>query len=273
MKVCYCDETGIGTEPIGVMVGIVVDSSRMHVTKEHWGGLLAELSRIVGRPLQELHTHQFYAGSGVWKNLDGPDRAEVISVIFEWLEARKHHVVYTAVLKGKYEESLKAGLLPKELGSLWRFMGCHIILSMQRAYQTEPKKKGNTIFVFDNEHREMVDFIDLIKNPPAWCDTYYNKKKKQNQLDQIIDVPYFGDSKDVALIQLADFVAFFIRRYAEIKENLVPPKYTDEKEKINSWAKYISKRSIGRTSIFPKVGRCSCADYFFDHAPESIRNL
>ena len=46
MKVCYCDESGTGDEPIAVLVGVVVDSQRMHVTKEHWGDLLENLSTI-----------------------------------------------------------------------------------------------------------------------------------------------------------------------------------------------------------------------------------
>jgi hypothetical protein len=48
-------------------------------------------------------------------------------------------------------------------------------------------------------------FTKLLLNPPAWSDTYYGRKKKQEQPDQIVDVPHFVDSKEVALIQLADF--------------------------------------------------------------------
>lgn len=41
MKFCYVDESGTGDEPYAVMVGIVVDTQRMHVTKQgmvqKWG--------------------------------------------------------------------------------------------------------------------------------------------------------------------------------------------------------------------------------------------
>jgi hypothetical protein len=50
------------------------------------------------------------------------------------------------------------------------------------------------MFVFDNEEREKMRFADLIARPPAWSDEYYDRGKKQPQLDQIIDTPYFGDS-------------------------------------------------------------------------------
>ena len=56
MKLCYCDESGTGKEPIAVMVGVVVDSQRMHITKEDWDELLNHLSDIVGVQLDEIHT-------------------------------------------------------------------------------------------------------------------------------------------------------------------------------------------------------------------------
>ncbi len=85
MKVCYCDESGTGDEPIAVMVGIVVDARRMHVTKEDWKALLEKLSRIVGKPIEEIHTRDFYAGNEKWRALPGPQRAEIITATFGWL--------------------------------------------------------------------------------------------------------------------------------------------------------------------------------------------
>ena len=140
------------------------------------------------------------------------------------------------------------------------------MLSIQKKYQTELKTKGNTIFIFDNEEREKMRFTDLIRKPPSWSESFYKKAKKDEPLNQIIDVPYFGDSKEVALIQVADFICYFLRRYAEIKENLIPPKYTDEEKKINNWAKDISARSIGRSITFPSRGRCKVADIFYENA-------
>ena len=255
------------------MAGIVVDSTRMHVTKENWGKLLYALSRVVGKPIRELHTRDFYPGNGVWRGLKGPQRTKVTDMILKWFAARKHHVVYSAVAKTSYSDAQKEGEIPKEVNTPWHFIGLHLILSIQRRFQRDPKRKGNTIFVFDNEEREEKRFIDLLQSPPAWSDSYYSKGKKQDRLDQIIDVPYFGDSRDVALIQMADFVAFFLRRYAEVKENLVQPKYSDEAEKITVWAKEIAGRSIGINHIYPKTGRCRCADLFFRHAPASIKEL
>jgi hypothetical protein len=55
MKLCYCDETGTGEEPFAVLLGVVVDASRMHVTKNDWASFLAQLSEMVGQEFQELN--------------------------------------------------------------------------------------------------------------------------------------------------------------------------------------------------------------------------
>ncbi len=255
------------------MVGIVVDSGRMHVTKKDWIELLQISSKVTGRHITELHTADFYHGNDVWRGLKGSIRANVISEIFNWLADRKHHIVYSSVLKEAYFMAKEAGELPRELHTIWRFLGFHLTLAIQRYSQPEKRNKGNTFLVFDNEERERVRFNDIIKTPPAWSDAYYGRGTKQQQLDQIIDVPAFQDSKDVGLLQLADFVAFFLRRYAEIQEGLVPAKYKDEADRIEDWIKQASDRSIGVAHIYPRRQRNEAQEIFYRHAPKCIRDL
>jgi hypothetical protein len=273
MKVCYCDESGTGDEPIAVMVGIIVDSHRMHITKQDWLDLLQKLSARAGREITELHTRNFYAGNGVWRSIDGPTRASIISEVLQWLTERKHKIVYSSVCKKDYHEMYALQRIPDELNTLWRFLGFHLVLSIQKFGQTFEKNKGNTLLIFDNEEREQMRFTDVICRPPGWSGEYYAKKKKQDALDQIIDVPYFGDSQDVSLIQVADFLAFFLRRYAEIKENHVPARYAEEGDRIDVWMASIAKLSIGRSFMYPKMGRNDAQEMFYRVASESIREI
>jgi uncharacterized protein DUF3800 len=273
MKFCYVDESGTGNEPIAVMVGIVVDSQRMHLTKEHWQGLLNHLSEIIQHEIAEIHTRDFYSGNGIWRNIDGNSRAMVISAIFEWLRDRKHHIVYASADRERYQQGVKSNIIPRKLNTIWRYLAFHLMLSMQKAYQKERKNKGNTIFIFDNEYKEEKRFIDLINNSPEWSDTYYKFRGSGRRLDQIIDVPYFGDSKDVGMIQVADFVAYFLRRYAEIKEDHIPAKYSDEERRVTGWASVIADRSIGKQYIYLSKGRCKCSELFYTFASRSIRSL
>jgi len=255
------------------MVGVVVDSHRMHITKDHWQGLLDDLSRIAGRQIAELHTRNFYGGGGIWKGLDGNQRARILTNIFNWLAERKHYVVYSSVCKATYHNNFALKEITDELNTPWRFLGFHLVLAMQKCCMSEKNNKGHTIFVFDNEHKEELRFTDIIKRPPPWSNDYYGLKKGAKPLDQVVDVPYFGDSKDVYLIQLADVFSFFLRRYAEIKEGLVTAKYPDEEARVTEWIKTFASRSIGSSHIYPKKGRSKTDDLFYNNASTSIRGL
>ncbi len=273
MKVCYCDESGTGNEPIAVMVGIIVDSQRMHVTKDHWKGLLETLSKIVGKPVDEIHTRDFYSGNGIWHGLKGEKRSLYITAIFNWLQARRHKVVYVAVEKEKFFQSQKEGKIHKEISTLWRFMGLHILLCVQKAHQVLNKTKGHTIFIFDNEEKERMRFTDIIANPPSWTDSYYEKEENEKPLNQIIDVPYFGDSKEVHLLQVADFLAFFLRRHIEISDKHVEEKFEKEGDKISGWISMVKKFSLPPRISYPATGRCECTDLFYKHAPAILRDM
>jgi hypothetical protein len=256
-----------------VMAGIVVDASRMHLTKSHWSALLGELSDLAGRQLSELHTSEFYSGNGVWQGVDGETRSAVVRVILNWLTERKHHLVFAAVDKERFNSSVNAGNVHPEVRTIWRFMGFHLILAIQRSLQSQAKNKGHTVFVFDNQHKHEKHFADLVNAPPAWSDSYYRRAKNQERLDQIVDVPYFGDSKQVALIQVADFFAYFLRRYIEVVDNFRQPRYTDEQAKLSEWASNIAERVLQGSAIYPAKGRCACVSMFYDHAPPAARAL
>lgn len=273
VRFCYCDESGIGDEPIAVMVGIVVDAQRMHLTKGDWQELLQKLSDKAGRPIAELHASNFYSGNGVWRSMDGPQRAQIITEIFTWLKDRKHRIVYTAINKAMYHDNFVLGKIPDELNTVWRFMGFHLVLAMQKYCQRAEKNKGHTVFVFDNEERERMRFTDLIKNPREWSGEYYGKNPRDKPLNQVIDVPYFGDSKDIGLIQLADVACFFLRRYAEIKEEFCQPDYADEVDRIQGWIDIFCARSIGSSNMFKRQARNDAESLFYDNASVSIRSI
>jgi hypothetical protein len=270
MKFCYIDESVTAEEPISVMAGIITDATRMRVTKIHWSNLLETLSNIIGRQIQEIHTRDFYSGNSPWRDLDGSQRSAIISAIFDWLQERKHHVVYTAVNKAAFLAEFKNEPFYKNVRTLWRFMALHVTLSLQKSFQREKKNKGNTVLIFDNEEREKVQFTDLVLNPPDWTDTYYNRGKNQEKLEQIVDVPHFVDSKEVGLIQLADFICFFLRKHIELTLGYVKPAYKDESAKVAAWANQIFEQTIAKSCIYISRGRCDAAELFCKFAPECV---
>ncbi|MFC1932143.1 DUF3800 domain-containing protein [Chloroflexota bacterium] len=271
MKFCYIDESGIDQEkPFAVMAGIIVDANRMHITKTDWSDLLQILSGMLPRPIKEIHTSDFYSGNGPWRSIDGQSRARIIDIIFNWLNKRKHEIVYTAVDRINFISQYHTEAYFREVPTLWRFMALHICLAIQKQFKTYTGNKGHAVLIFDKQETESAEFIKLIMNPPEWTDTYYQRQSKEKTFYQLVDVPYFGDSKHIGLIQLADFVSFFLRKHIELQME-IPPDYEEEPSLINKWATVTLNQAIPTSAIYPKIGRCECADLFYRYAPDCLR--
>jgi len=268
MKFCYFDESGTGGHLVAVMAGVVADANRMHLTKSAWGELLGHLSAIVGADVQEFHTHKFYGGQGIWKGIDGSRRAQIISAIIDWMAERKHKVTYSAVDKEKFEKRQKTDTRLADL-SIWRTLGLHGALSLQRCHQRETKPKGHTVLIYDEQVMEKERHTELLLAPPEWTDSYYSRGKSDPPLEQLIDVPHFVDSKKVELVQVADLYAFILRRYFELVEGFDTPNYRDEMTKIRGWAESIFTQTISNGHIYPKKSASEAAKVFQSVAPAS----
>lgn len=132
------------------------------------------------------------------------------------------------------------------------------------------RNKGNTLLIFDKQLTQADAFARVIRDPFDWTDTYYSRGRKQDRLDQIIDVPYFADSRHVGIVQLADFVSFFLRKHIEFQEGSSSENYTGEKKLIENWINTAMQQSISKSAIYPSKGRCDCANLFYSCAPSCL---
>ncbi|MHB1285571.1 MAG: DUF3800 domain-containing protein [Leptospirales bacterium] len=191
----------------------------------------------------------------------------MIDFFIDWFAERKHHVVFSAIDKRQHKAMKATDTLPEEIDTIWKAMGFHLALAMQKNFQNEAKNKGNMIFVFDKEVKEESSFQKLVLTPPAWSDSYYGKKQKQARLCQLVDAPYFADSQNVGLLQVADFLAYFVRRYIEISEGTTPEKYKGEADKVCTWFGKIKDRAIPYQNMYPKRQRCKAAELSLETGP------
>lgn len=273
MKFCYFDESGMGREPYLVVAGIIVDAQRMHVTKDAWSDFLGYLSDVAKRQVDEFHSRDFYRGNGIWREMDGKQRSELIDAIIDWVQKRKHKCVFSGLKKNGYNElSLKDNRLT-QFKSMWCVSAMHCTLQIQKQHQREAKTKGHSVLIFDREVMEETDLSMIIHHSPPWIDTYYDRKKGQTALDQIVDVPFFADSKHIVLAQVADLFAYILRTWAEIKDGLLKEQYRGEGEKMEAWSERIAQIAFSRSSRYPAKARCPAAQLFWDLAPSHIREL
>lgn len=273
MQFCYVDESGTGNEPFAIMVGVIVNANRMHVTKNHWSDLLNTLSDICKRKIHEFHTRDFYKGNKQWRRLDGKTRSRIISAILDWLKRRKHKIIFSGIDKSMFKREKRTNSKLKDLKSIWCFMGLHLMLSAQKCFQNYKSNKGNIIFIFDNQVCEKTRFGFLVNKPPVWTNTYYGKKTNTLPFNQIVDVPYYGNSEEVHLIQVADLIAYLLRIYVEFKEKAKFKDYLDEEVKIDAWVKKIVSFSLPVASRYPVREKNEATEIFFKYTPESLSKL
>jgi hypothetical protein len=273
MKFCYFDESGNGDEPYLVIAGIIVDAHRMHVTKEGWADFLAYLSKVAERPIQEFHSRDFYRGNGIWREMGGPKRAEIIDAIINWVVERKHKSVFSGIDKKNYKQLLGKDERLNVFKTMWCAASMHCTLQVQKQHQNEAKTKGHTVLIFDREVAVEKEFSQLIFNPPLWTDSYYLLKRRQSQLNQIVDVPFFADSKHILLAQVADLFAYILRTSAEIQDGLLREKFEGEGAKMLEWSNRIAKTALPRATRYPSKSRCKATQLFWDLAPLPIKSL
>jgi hypothetical protein len=271
LKFCYLDETGTGQETVVIFVGVVADAQRMHRTKREWSEHLQNLSTIAGKKVQELHATELYSGNNEWRSVDGTQRHQIIEKTLEWLASRKHKIIFSAVCKKQFEARQDSCVICQSLHNCWHASAFHVVLSLQKAHKNEGQK-GHIVMVFDRGKGDQ-SLPDLLFTPPDWSETYYEKEKKKPPLDHIVDVPFFADSKQVALIQIADLIGFILRRYSDMKDYGYPERYTGEMDRINAWIDIIKPMLYKVSTRYPKKSRCTTADVFFNLAPESLRML
>lgn len=274
MNICYCDETGIGQNDFAVMCGIIADDQRMHKTKAHWWELLQQLRDEAKKPVDEIHTRDFYSGNGGWSKVKGERRAEIITDLLAWLKSRNHKAVIVCVEKPKYDTA-NIDLSPASASSPvikpnspWRYLGLHLVLAVQK-YQRQKKNRlnGHTVMVFDNEESEKDAFSELIFSPPEWTNGYY--KKDSEPLDMIVDVPYFANSPCIPLIQAADILCYLCRKYLLVASKIQKEGYPDELETLEGYMDAIRSISVKSKYTYPDLSSADdSAKVFYKNAPK-----
>ena len=257
------------------MAAVVTDALRMARTKTEWQGLFADLSRLAGHRIDELKSKDLYNGRSDWGGVDGAARAEAITAILEWLRGRHHEVFFGAVDKAAFATVKSTSAEVRSLGDEWCAGMTHLVLQFQRAYGGKDRNKGNTFVILDDQVRHRDHFLELVRTPPGWTDGFYERRRREETLTQIVDVPYFANSEHVLLIQVADLVAFILRRRTELAEGR-PPKYDDEPEKIEGWAQRVAALAGARRRRWPVRQNATAKpafEVFASIAPPSLTAL
>lgn len=274
MEVCYTDESGnSSTDPCLVMVGIVVDAARLNRTRTEFAGIFDEIQSIFEENLRELKGSKMIFGRDRWRKVDPELRKSIAGYLCDWVSKRKHTLALAAIDRARHAKEQTAGL-PEPCKNVWLACGLHVALQIQKFHQSKEKNKGNTFLIFDDNKREADTLSDLIFGPPEWTDQYYDRGKKQDRLDQIIDTTFAIRSHQAGLVQVADLFAFILRRHAELSDYGSAEEWPGERMLIEDYTSRLVPRLLPIATRWPRrPGDNACPAWFNSIAPRSLKEL
>lgn len=276
MKVCYVDDSGSPTnDQMFVMVGIVADATRLHRTSREFSDFFNGVRNLFPESLKELKGSRILYGKGAWRQVDAEKRKKIFADLSAWLDERKHCILVSAVdAKKATAVSKQHSAVPTEIaGNLWVATGLNIALQIQARHQGEEKNKGNTFLFIDDNAQHMPSLCEVLWNPPAWLDGYYPKKLREEHLNQIIDTAFAVQSHHCSLVQVADLLAFVVRRHFELINKVNAPEWDEEPAFVKQCLEIIAPRIYSNSGAMKNANASASAKWYRAIAPDGYDKL
>lgn len=273
MKVCYVDESGnTAQDPCLIMVGILADAARLNRTRQEFSNIFDDVQSLFQDNLGELKGSKIIFGRDRWRKVDPKIRKKIVEYFCDWIHKRKHKLAIAAIDRAKFKNTIDDNA-PAERRDEWLAAGLHIALQIQKTNQASKKNKGHTFLIFDDNKAKADKLSELLWRPPEWTDNYYEKKKKQEHFNQIIDTTFSIKSHHAGLIQVADLFALIIRRYVEIEDFAMPEQWRGEKSLLDGYIATLSGCLFPRSSRWPARTKSAAAKWYNAFAPASLKAL
>ena len=228
MKFVYVDESGDqGQGDVFVMAGLLVDAYRLRKYTAKFDQMIRAFLKKHASAPKELKTKVFINGSGGWSKVHPADRKKFLGEVCD-LAAECARVFAVAFSFEKFEKAANATQAQLLGKNYWLAAAMFIAALVQQKMQGEKKNKGLTVFICDDNKREMQTFSDALYNADSWFDPMYqtcktrkgkrvwNDVPNENRFDSIVNSAFAIKSQHSSLIQVADAVCYVYRRHVEL---------------------------------------------------------
>lgn len=273
MKFCYCDESGHGdNDPCFVAVGVIVDAARLNRTADAFSKLFEAIQAHSPEQLKEIKASKLLMGRDRWRQVAPEVRKQICESLCQWITERKHTLILTAIDRVKFTAAKNAAPVELQKG-YWLAGMAHLALQLQKLHQGQPNNKGRTVLLIDDNKQFADNLAEMLWTLPVWTDSFYEKRRKQEQLDQIIDSAFAVKSHHAGLIQIADLFALVFRRYAEIHDYGLAEEWEGELAYVESLVRSLTGRLASASSRWPRRPKCPCTQWYNGLAPASLMQL
>jgi Protein of unknown function (DUF3800) len=227
MKFSYVDESGDHSQgDVFVMAGVLIDAYRLRKYTASFDKMIVEfLAKHPGAPT-ELKTKAFINGAAGWSQVDATERKKFLGEICD-LAAECAKIFGVAFSFEAFKKAAeREGIFTK---SHWLSAAMFIAALVQKKMQDEPRNKGMTVLICDDNKKEMPDLADALHEAHPWFDPIYQTSRKKGgvsvwqnvpngkRFEQIVNCAFAIKSHHSSLIQVADVVSYIYRRHLELK--------------------------------------------------------
>ena len=271
MKFIYVDESG-GRDQSDVftMWGLMVDAYKLRKKTEDFDEMLNGMFQglPVRRAPRELKTKKFIDGGGPWKRIDGDERKQFLTEVCQIAVANGGKVFGIALSFSAFDNVVARGLGQPTEGNLWLASAMYTCCLVQKKMQGTSGRKGLTVFIMDDNKREMPSLSDALYQRDSWYDGLYVQRRKvrgkqtwvdrspHDRFDQIVNTAFAVRSDHSSLVQVADAISYVYRRHLEL--TCETEKWTGEREFFGGLVEVIEPAR-------EKIGRCPnepCLEFY-----------
>ena len=271
MKFIYVDESG-GPDQSDVftMFGLMVDAYKLRKKTEDFDEMLKSLFDGLRGPRnpRELKTKRFTEGNGIWRDISADERKEFLTNVCKLAVAGGGKVFGIALSFEAFDRATALGLGQPTGTTYWLASAKYTCCLIQKKMQGVRGRKGLTVFIMDDNKREMPKLSDALYQRSPWYDGLYEQQNKrrgrlewvgrstQNRFDQIVNSAFAVKSDHSSLVQVADAMSYVYRRHLELTGEA--EKWLGEQEYFASLVKIIEPAR-------EKLGRCSqrpCLEFY-----------
>lgn len=216
----YIDEagnTGLDLDnpeqPVFVMAGLIVSDERWQRTSAE---VQRNIARALGGPLPdrfELHASELLGpeGRGPFVGWERNQRNRLALDLLSIIESRSHQILMHWVFK----QTLAQSDLPEHNYEFnWRHpweLGFHVLLTMFEEYLRSSRTGASSTGLVIVDHGD--DYLQLMRN--------HSRARRQTdgwmQIRKVVEIGYSVESHANTMVQLADLVAFTMKKWAECR--------------------------------------------------------
>jgi hypothetical protein len=265
MKFVYVDETGDkGQSDVFVMTGLLVDAYRLRKYTASFDGMITAFLEKHPNSPKELKTKAFINGDGGWSKVDPAERKKFLGEVCD-LAAECATVFAIAFSFQEFEKATDAGHGQTFGKNYWLGAAMFIVALVQKKMKVIEKNKGHTVFISDDNRRELPKLSDTLYKADPWFDPIYQARRKNRgktvwcavpdheRFDQINNSAFAIKSEHSSLIQVADAVSYAYRRHLELRS--ANEKWPGEQQYFASLVRKLEpkREPLGRTPGGPCI--------------------